>query len=58
MTEGTRPGVPRRTVVAGLFAVVLPAAGCGIRLEDDAPRVPLVPTHSGRPCRPKPSWWP
>ena len=40
MTEGARPGVPRRTVVAGLFAAVLPTAGCGIRLEDDAPRRP------------------
>ncbi|HET7822956.1 MAG TPA: hypothetical protein VFL10_15655 [Ornithinibacter sp.] len=53
MTEGTRPGVPRRTVVAGLFAVVLPTAGCGIRLEDDAPRVPLVPTRTPVPAEPE-----
>jgi hypothetical protein len=50
MTEGTRPGVPRRTLVAGLFAAVLPAAGCGIRLEDDAPRIPLVPTRTPVPA--------
>jgi hypothetical protein len=50
MTEGTRPGVPRRTVVAGLFAAVLPTAGCGIRLEDDAPRVPVVPTRTPVPA--------
>jgi hypothetical protein len=53
MTEGTRPGVLRRTVVAGLFVVVLPAAGCGIRLEDDAPRVPLVPTRTPVPAEPE-----
>lgn len=50
MTEGARPGVPRRTVVAGLVAAVLPTAGCGIRLEDDAPRVPLVPTRTPVPA--------
>ena len=50
MTEGSRPGVPRRTVVAGLFGVVLPTAGCGIRLEDDAPRIPLVPTRTPVPA--------
>ena len=50
MTEGARPGVSRRTVVAGLVAAVLPAAGCGIRLEDDAPRVPLVPTRTPVPA--------
>ena len=50
MTEGARPGVARRTVVAGVLAGVLPAAGCGIRLEDDAPRVPLVPTRTPVPA--------
>ena len=50
MTEGTRPGIPRRTVVAGVVAAVLPTAGCGIRLEDDAPRVPLVPTRTPVPA--------
>lgn len=40
-------GVDRRWVVGALLgAAVLPAAGCGIRLEDDAPRVPLVPTRT------------
>lgn len=42
--------VERRWVVSALLgAVVLPAAGCGIRLEDDAPRVPLVPTRTPLP---------
>ena len=50
MTEGARPGVARRTVVAGVLAGVLPAAGCGIRLEDDAPRVPLVPARTPVPA--------
>ncbi|KGN28863.1 hypothetical protein N798_16805, partial [Knoellia flava TL1] len=40
------PGPTRRLVTAGaLGAVVAALAGCGIRLEDDAPRVPLVPTR-------------
>lgn len=40
------PGPTRRVVTAGaLGAVVAALAGCGIRLEDDAPRVPLVPTR-------------
>ena len=40
------PGPTRRLVTAGaLGAVVAGLAGCGIRLEDDAPRVPLVPTR-------------
>jgi hypothetical protein len=50
MTEGARPGVVRRTLVAGVLAGVLPAAGCGIRLEDDAPRVPLVPARAPVPA--------
>ena len=50
MTEGARPGVARRTVVAGVLAGVLPVAGCGIRLEDDAPRVPLVPARTPVPA--------
>lgn len=50
MTEGTRPGVPRRTLVTGLFVAVLPTAGCGIRLEDHAPRRPLVPTRTPVPA--------
>jgi hypothetical protein len=50
MTEGGRRRVPRRVVVGGLAAAVLPVAGCGIRLEDDAPRVPLVPTRTPVPA--------
>ncbi|HYN67685.1 MAG TPA: DUF4439 domain-containing protein [Ornithinibacter sp.] len=50
MTQGARPGVPRRTVMVGLVAAVLPASGCGIRLEDDAPAVPLVPTRTPVPA--------
>ncbi|WP_377641710.1 DUF4439 domain-containing protein [Oryzobacter terrae] len=43
-------GVDRRWVVSGLLgAAVLPATACGIRLEDDAPRVPLVPTRTPVP---------
>lgn len=39
-----RPG--RRLLLAGVGAVLLaPVSGCGIRLEDDAPRLPLVPTR-------------
>jgi hypothetical protein len=36
--------------VAGVLAAVLPVAGCGIRLEDDAPRIPLVPTRVPMPA--------
>src|SRR5690348_9795298 len=46
MTERARRGVARRTVVVGVVAAVLPVAGCGIRLEDDAPRLPLLPTRT------------
>ncbi|WP_406830186.1 DUF4439 domain-containing protein [Pedococcus sp. KACC 23699] len=54
-----RTGVPplptRRTVLAlglrlgGAAAVVASLAGCGIRLEDDAPRVPGLPTRKPVP---------
>ncbi len=50
MTQGSRPGVPRRTAVAGVVAAVLSASGCGIRLEDDAPRLPLLPTRTPIPA--------
>lgn len=46
------PGAPsRRTALRalGLAAAVVPLAACGIRLEDDAPRVPLVPTREPVP---------
>ena len=50
MAEAPAVGVARRTAMAGVLAgVVLPAAACGIRLEDDAPRVPLVPTRTRVP---------
>ena len=50
MAEAPAVGVARRTAMAGvLAAVVLPTAACGIRLEDDAPRVPLVPTRTPVP---------
>ncbi len=40
-----RPG--RRLFLVGVGTVVLaPLSGCGIRLEDDAPRVPLVPVRT------------
>ncbi|MGG5260944.1 hypothetical protein [Phycicoccus avicenniae] len=43
--DARRPG--RRLLLAGAGAALLaPLSGCGIRLEDDAPRVPLVPTRS------------
>jgi hypothetical protein len=50
-----RDGVPcapsRRTVLAvlGLAAAAVPLSACGIRLEDDAPRVPLIPTREPVP---------
>ncbi len=50
MSQGARPGVSRR----GAFGIALGAAAtalsaCGVRLEDDAPRVPLVPTRTPVP---------
>ncbi|MFC7491880.1 MULTISPECIES: hypothetical protein [unclassified Knoellia] len=45
--SSTGQGPSRRLVTAGAVGVAVTAlAGCGIRLEDDAPRVPLVPTRS------------
>jgi hypothetical protein len=35
--------------VLGLAATALPLAACGIRLEDDAPRLPLIPTREPVP---------
>ncbi len=47
--EPRRPG--RRLFLAGAGAVVLaPLSGCGIRLEDDAPRVPFVPARTPVPA--------
>lgn len=44
-------GPSRRSVVAalGLAAAGVALSGCGIRLEDDAPRVPLIPTREPVP---------
>jgi len=50
MTEGARPGVPRRSLVAGVVGTVLSTTGCGLRLEDDAPRLPLVPGRTPVPA--------
>jgi hypothetical protein len=50
MAEGAPGGVARRTLLGtAVAAVVLPTAACGIRLEDDAPQVPLVPTRTPVP---------
>ncbi|MBT9254462.1 ferritin-like domain-containing protein [Phycicoccus sp. MAQZ13P-2] len=45
-----RPG--RRLLLAGTGTVLLGAlTGCGVRLEDDAPRLPLVPTRRPLPAQ-------
>lgn len=52
MPETLMPcGPSRRSVLAvlGLGAAGMALSGCGIRLEDDAPRVPLVPTREPVP---------
>ncbi|MEO7423141.1 MAG: hypothetical protein ABIU87_12185 [Ornithinibacter sp.] len=51
MSQGARPGVGRRAalgIALGTAATALSA--CGVRLEDDAPRVPLVPTRTPVPA--------
>ena len=51
MALGPGGTVARRTVLwTALGALALPSAGCGIRLEDDAPRLPLVPTRTPVPA--------
>jgi len=51
MAHGERVQVARRTLLsAAAGAVVLPAGACSIRLEDDAPRVPFVPTRTPVPA--------
>ncbi|KRE41862.1 hypothetical protein [Knoellia sp. Soil729] len=53
MREVTPPGTPspsRRVVALGALGVAVASlTGCGIRLEDDAPHVPLVPDRSPIP---------
>ena len=54
MAERARVGVARRTLLSAVVgAVVLPVGACGIRLEDDAPRVPFVPTRTPVPAEPE-----
>ena len=54
----TSPGrVGRRTAVAGAVATMaLALAGCGVRLEDDAPPLPLIPTRDPVPAEPALLW--
>ena len=43
--------MPRRALLATVLGTaVLPSASCGIRLEDGAPRLPLVPTRTPVPA--------
>ncbi len=49
MREGGAPGPRRRALLAGALAAPVLLAGCGVRLEDDAPPVPLVPTREPVP---------
>lgn len=50
MWEGARPDPARRALLLGALAALPALAGCGVRLEDDAPRVPLVPTREPVPA--------
>lgn len=51
MIAGMPPEPTRRAAlrVAGTGALALGLSACGIRLESDAPRIPLVPTRTPRP---------
>ncbi len=49
MRAGGAPGPGRRALLAGVLASPALLAGCGIRLEEDAPPVPLVPTREPLP---------
>ncbi len=51
MIAGMPSQPTRRSAVraGGLGALVLGLSACGIRLEADAPRIPLVPTRTPRP---------
>lgn len=50
MWEGPAPRPARRALLLGGAALPLLAAGCGVRLEEDAPPVPLVPTRTPLPA--------
>jgi hypothetical protein len=49
MRAGGAPGPGRRALLAGVLTSPVLLAGCGIRLEEDAPPVPLVPTREPLP---------
>jgi hypothetical protein len=46
MRQGPAPRPARRALLGGVLALPVLATGCGVRLEEDAPRVPLVPTRT------------
>lgn len=51
MVDGARAQVARRSLLsAAAAAVALTTGACGVRLEDDAPRVPFVPTRTPVPA--------
>lgn len=56
MRPAPSPSVPpgrlgRRTAITGMLATAgLTLAGCGVRLEDDAPPLPLIPTRDPIPA--------
>ena len=51
MADGTGATLARRSLLgAAAAALVLPAGGCGIRLEEDAPHVPFVLTRTPVPA--------
>lgn len=50
MWDGPASATSRRTLLLGGAAGLLTLGGCGIRLEDDAPRIPLLPTRTPLPA--------
>lgn len=49
--------VSRRTLFSGALATVtVTLSGCGVRLEDDAPAIPLIPTREPVPAEPALLW--
>ena len=45
MEEGGARNPRRRALVLGALAAPVLLAGCGVRLEDDAPPLPLIPSR-------------